>query len=91
MLRKVRRDVTAWLPYIHRHGAWHAVHCLTKGTMSLLKPLNLTRLPQPAQMSFLGVGAPEAILVGVVALVVFGPKGLAEVRRQGKGSWVGPT
>jgi len=31
-------------------------------------------------MSFLGVGAPEALLVGVVALVVFGPKGLAEVR-----------
>lgn len=26
-----------------------------------------------------GVGAPEALLVGVVALVVFGPKGLAEV------------
>ena len=25
-----------------------------------------------------GVGAPEAVLVGVVALVVFGPKGLAE-------------
>jgi Sec-independent protein translocase protein TatA len=32
-------------------------------------------------MSFLGVGAPEAILVGIVALVVFGPKGLAEVRQ----------
>jgi sec-independent protein translocase protein TatA len=31
--------------------------------------------------SFLGVGAPEAILVAVVALVVFGPKGLADVRR----------
>jgi hypothetical protein len=26
-----------------------------------------------------GVGAPEALLVGVVALVVFGPKGLIEV------------
>jgi len=34
---------------------------------------------QPPTMSFLGVGAPEAILVGIVALVVFGPKGLAEV------------
>lgn len=33
-------------------------------------------------MSFLGVGAPEAIMVAVVALVVFGPKGLAEVRLQ---------
>jgi hypothetical protein len=26
-----------------------------------------------------GVGAPEALLVGVVALVVFGPQGLVEV------------
>lgn len=33
------------------------------------------------QMSFFGVGAPEALLVGVVALVVFGPKGLAEAAR----------
>ena len=33
-----------------------------------------------ATSSFLGVGAPEALLVGVVALVVFGPKGLADVR-----------
>jgi len=32
-------------------------------------------------MSFLGVGAPEALLVGVVALVVFGPKGLADAAR----------
>ena len=29
--------------------------------------------------SILGVGAPEAVLVGVVALLVFGPKGLADV------------
>ena len=29
--------------------------------------------------SFLGVGAPEAVLVGVTALIVFGPKGLADV------------
>jgi len=26
-----------------------------------------------------GVGAPEALVIGVVALLVFGPKGLAEV------------
>ncbi|EFJ43349.1 hypothetical protein VOLCADRAFT_96412 [Volvox carteri f. nagariensis] len=36
---------------------------------------------KPIQMSFLGVGAPEAILVAIVALVVFGPKGLAEAAR----------
>lgn len=33
------------------------------------------------QASFFGVGAPEAILVGVVALVVFGPKGLAQAAK----------
>lgn len=44
--------------------------------------LNVTKLlRKPAQMSFLGVGAPEALLVGVVALVVFGPKGLAEAAK----------
>lgn len=30
--------------------------------------------------SLFGVGAPEAVLVGVVALVVFGPQGLIDVR-----------
>jgi hypothetical protein len=30
--------------------------------------------------SFFGVGAPEALLVAVVSLIVFGPKGLAEAR-----------
>lgn len=32
------------------------------------------------QASLLGVGAPEALVIGVVALLVFGPKGLAEVQ-----------
>ncbi|GFH17988.1 uncharacterized protein HaLaN_14720 [Haematococcus lacustris] len=36
---------------------------------------------QVVARSFLGVGAPEALLVGVVALVVFGPKGLAEAAK----------
>ncbi|KAK8478535.1 hypothetical protein V6N12_057987 [Hibiscus sabdariffa] len=31
--------------------------------------------------SLFGVGAPEALVIGVVALMVFGPKGLAEVAR----------
>lgn len=34
---------------------------------------------QGVQASLLGVGAPEALVIGVVALLVFGPKGLAEV------------
>ncbi|KAL3676951.1 hypothetical protein R1sor_026899 [Riccia sorocarpa] len=33
------------------------------------------------QASLLGVGAPEALVIAVVALLVFGPKGLAEVAR----------
>ena len=48
----------------------------------------ITSLPFVSQLvvtaSFLGVGAPEAVLVGVVALVVFGPKGLAEVHSEPK-------
>ncbi|XP_062184882.1 sec-independent protein translocase protein TATB, chloroplastic-like isoform X2 [Phragmites australis] len=31
--------------------------------------------------SLFGVGAPEALVIGVVALLVFGPKGLAEIAR----------
>lgn len=34
---------------------------------------------QAITASIFGVGAPEAVLVGVVALVVFGPRGLAQV------------
>nr|AND01128.1 putative sec-independent protein translocase protein TATB [Linum usitatissimum] len=34
-----------------------------------------------ARASLFGVGAPEALVIGVVALLVFGPKGLAEVAR----------
>eukprot|EP00252_Welwitschia_mirabilis_P010094 TRINITY_DN2320_c0_g1_i3.p1 TRINITY_DN2320_c0_g1~~TRINITY_DN2320_c0_g1_i3.p1 ORF type:complete len:240 (-),score=46.89 TRINITY_DN2320_c0_g1_i3:327-1046(-) len=33
------------------------------------------------QASLFGVGAPEALVIGVVALLVFGPKGLAEAAR----------
>ena len=32
--------------------------------------------------SFFGVGAPEAMVVGVVALLVFGPSGLADIAKQ---------
>mmetsp|Transcript_3552 Transcript_3552/g.9503 ORF Transcript_3552/g.9503 Transcript_3552/m.9503 type:complete len:497 (+) Transcript_3552:26-1516(+) len=32
--------------------------------------------------SLFGVGAPEALVIGVVALLVFGPKGLADIAKQ---------
>ena len=40
--------------------------------------LRVSALLQVSTQALFGVGAPEAVLVGVVALVVFGPKGLAE-------------
>ncbi|KAL6784749.1 TATB1 [Auxenochlorella protothecoides x Auxenochlorella symbiontica] len=43
--------------------------------------LDRSRRGLAVQASFFGVGAPEAILVGVVALVVFGPKGLAQAAK----------
>lgn len=60
------------------------LHAPRLGTSCFLVQVNMQTAcfscyVQPVQMSFLGVGAPEAILVGVVALVVFGPKGLADV------------
>ena len=64
--------------------------CLLNLNAELAMPAGLPQLPArraarrgdaQVRASFLGVGAPEAILVGVVALVVFGPKGLAQVRR----------
>ena len=50
---------------------------------SRVRELNGERMRRSARdvraQSFLGVGAPEAVLVGVTALIVFGPKGLADV------------
>ncbi len=39
-----------------------------------------TNARQLVRASFLGVGAPEAFVIAIVSLLVFGPKGLAEVR-----------
>jgi hypothetical protein len=38
--------------------------------------------------SLFGVGAPEALVIGVVALLVFGPKGLAEVNYLRLQAWL---
>ena len=46
--------------------------------MTLAWPGDALRALQVTQ-AFFGVGAPEALLVGAVALVVFGPQGLVEV------------
>ena len=48
------------------------------------KPLNKhpNRSPSQTNASLFGVGAPEALVIGVVALLVFGPKGLADIAKQ---------
>lgn len=65
------------------HGARLLVSNLgpARGKKALLAPQGSAATRQTVQMSFFGVGAPEALLVGVVALVVFGPKGLADAAR----------
>ena len=45
-------------------------------------PRSPTPLIQQISASLFGVGAPEALVIGVVALLVFGPKGLAEIAKQ---------
>ena len=51
-----------------------------RGLLRLLHVARLEAIPvtQAISASIFGVGAPEAVLVGVVALVVFGPRGLAQ-------------
>ena len=67
----------------HRHPQLRPRPQTTTGLSRPLRRLPAPSVPPPAPLlsppsAFFGVGAPEAILVGVVALLVFGPKGLAE-------------
>ncbi|KAL3689070.1 hypothetical protein R1sor_015379 [Riccia sorocarpa] len=49
-------------------------------TIQELQLLSSKGIVGRVQAPLLGVGAPEALVIAVVALLVFGPKGLAEVR-----------
>lgn len=65
-------------------SSWNGLKLL--GTPISLKPLAIGRKRcrkkgMVVRASLFGVGAPEALVIGVVALLVFGPKGLAEVAR----------
>ncbi|KAL2608958.1 hypothetical protein R1flu_027531 [Riccia fluitans] len=66
-------------------GSWNGRSHL--GNVQLLKLITGRQLLSSrgivgrVQASLLGVGAPEALVIAVVALLVFGPKGLAEVAR----------
>jgi hypothetical protein len=58
---------------------WYALHT-ARSLRFLLGNGMKEAFVQVARNGFFGVGAPEALLVGVVALVVFGPQGLIDVR-----------
>jgi hypothetical protein len=70
----------AWASSSPQSYRWHqAGSACDTAQLTAHAALLLLLLLQTIMRSFLGVGAPEAILVAVVALVVFGPKGLADV------------
>ncbi|XP_042463511.1 sec-independent protein translocase protein TATB, chloroplastic-like isoform X1 [Zingiber officinale] len=82
-------------PSSHLRGSFPALHLprppLWDGLKPLARPLsfgNFARKEKKVKFrgkvvraSLFGVGAPEALVIGVVALLVFGPKGLAEIAR----------
>lgn len=65
-------------PFSPWSGLKHLGVSLTWRSLKLEKKRCRDRV---AFASLFGVGAPEALVIGVVALLVFGPKGLAEVAR----------
>ncbi|KAJ7543357.1 hypothetical protein O6H91_09G034400 [Diphasiastrum complanatum] len=67
--------ITSWKAREHL-GSHHFVW-FSRGKKRESKSLGGTLV----QASLLGVGAPEVLVIAVVALLVFGPKGLAEVAR----------
>ncbi|XP_042426210.1 sec-independent protein translocase protein TATB, chloroplastic-like [Zingiber officinale] len=80
-------------PSSHLRRFFSTLHLLRPPLWDDLKPLvrplsfgNFTRKEKKVKFhgkvvraSLFGVGAPEALVIGVVALLVFGPKGLAEL------------
>ncbi|MCO5587583.1 hypothetical protein L7F22_041532 [Adiantum nelumboides] len=61
------------------HLGCPSLRLLISSTDCLLASKRISR--RLVHASLLGVGAPEALVIVVVALLVFGPKGLAEVAR----------
>ncbi|XP_071934166.1 sec-independent protein translocase protein TATB, chloroplastic isoform X2 [Coffea arabica] len=83
-------DFSVWLPQLglcqthqwtglKRFGISSAQHLIKLGTFLSSRSGKRKRIGVYA--SLFGVGAPEVLVIGVVALLVFGPKGLAEVAR----------
>ncbi|CAI9302462.1 unnamed protein product [Lactuca saligna] len=74
-----------WVPHIGLtpFSSWNGLR--TNGSSIFLQSLKLEKRKKckgkGVFASLFGVGAPEALVIGVVALLVFGPKGLAEVAK----------
>ncbi|KAG5558624.1 hypothetical protein RHGRI_008537 [Rhododendron griersonianum] len=77
--------VSKWIPQLGltRFSSWNGLRHL--GTSISPRRVKIERnrwcKSKGVYASLFGVGAPEALVIGVVALLVFGPKGLAEVAR----------
>ncbi|KAG5617048.1 hypothetical protein H5410_016872 [Solanum commersonii] len=71
-----------WIPYSGL-SSWNGLKQLSisKSQFSVQIGRSGKNKGKGVYASLFGVGAPEALVIGVVALLVFGPKGLAEVAR----------
>ncbi|XP_070053302.1 sec-independent protein translocase protein TATB, chloroplastic isoform X12 [Nicotiana tomentosiformis] len=74
-----------WIPYsgLTPFSSWNGLKQLSisKSQYSVQIGRSRKHKGKGVYASLFGVGAPEALVIGVVALLVFGPKGLAEVAR----------
>ncbi|XP_015070251.1 sec-independent protein translocase protein TATB, chloroplastic [Solanum pennellii] len=71
-----------WIPYSGL-SSWNGLKQLSISKSQFTVQIGRSRKNKGKGVyaSLFGVGAPEALVIGVVALLVFGPKGLAEVAR----------
>ncbi|KAL3342132.1 hypothetical protein AABB24_026250, partial [Solanum stoloniferum] len=71
-----------WIPYSGL-SSWNGLKQLSISKSQFSVQIGRSRKDKGKGVyaSLFGVGAPEALVIGVVALLVFGPKGLAEVAR----------
>ncbi|XP_019232011.1 PREDICTED: sec-independent protein translocase protein TATB, chloroplastic isoform X3 [Nicotiana attenuata] len=74
-----------WIPYsgLTPFSSWNGLkqQTISKSQYSVQMGRSRKHKGKGVYASLFGVGAPEALVIGVVALLVFGPKGLAEVAR----------
>ncbi|WMV20571.1 hypothetical protein MTR67_013956 [Solanum verrucosum] len=70
-----------WIPYSGL-SSWNGLKQLSisKSQFSVQIGRSRKNKGKGVYASLFGVGAPEALVIGVVALLVFGPKGLAELK-----------